>query len=440
MPAWLNSKVTAHIIVNSCFKKTAVPVPYEPSPENLTSTSENAGHDDRLAASVDRRNIERALRRIVVKLGTNLITGSPDAEGHRRGIDEDSVRNLVAQMAALHADGKQIIVVSSGAVGAGREILLEKNGSRVPNHRTVAYRQMLAALGQTQLMLTYERLFGEHGIHVAQALISRGDLTQRQRYLNVRGTLEAILEVGAVPIVNENDVVAVEELAGVVYGDNDRLSAMLANDLEADLLILLGEIDGLYETDPHIDKNAKIISEVPSITTTIRQAARGPHDGRGSGGMASKLEAAGLATSSGTPMVIASGRTPDVLKRICDGERLGTRFPAAISQVEARKRWLMTGMTNSGGSAVIDDGAVAALRERGRSLLAAGITRVTGKFERGDIIKIEDQSGQLVACGLAAYASVDVNKIKGRKSGDVQALLGHYYGMEVVHRNNLALV
>ena len=176
----------------------------------------------------------------MVKLGTNLITGKLDAEGNRRGIDEESLRSLVGQIAALHSQGKQIIVVTSGAVGAGRDVLLEANGNKLPNTRTVAYRQMLAALGQTQLMLTYERLFAEHDIQVAQALISRGDLTQRQRYLNVRDTLEAILEVGAIPIVNENDVVAVEELAGVVYGDNDRLSAMVANDLEADLLILPG--------------------------------------------------------------------------------------------------------------------------------------------------------------------------------------------------------
>ncbi len=382
----------------------------------------------------------RSLRRIVVKLGTNLITGKRDADGRRRGIDEVSLRDLVSQIAALHADGKQVIVVTSGAVGAGREVLSDESWKAPQGRRTVAHRQMLAALGQTQLMLAYERLFGEHGIHVAQALVSREDLTQRRRYLNVRDTLEAILEVGAVPIVNENDVVAVEELAGVIYGDNDRLSAMVANDLEADLLILLGEVEGLFEKDPHLDGNAKIISEVPKITTSIRRSARGPHDGRGSGGMASKLEAAELATSSGTPMVIASGRSTDVLQRICAGESVGTRFPAAISRIEAKKRWLMTGITDSQGAVLVDEGAVTALRNRGRSLLAAGIVRVNGKFSRGDIIKIEDGNRQLVACGLATYSSDDVDKIKGRKSGEVQELLGHYFGMEVVHRNNMVLV
>ena len=384
--------------------------------------------------------LQQPLRRIVVKLGTNLITGRRDADGYRKGIDEESLSSLISQIAALHSDGKQVIIVTSGAVGAGREVLGRGTGKKRPQPRTVAYRQMLAALGQTQLMLAYERLFGKYNINVAQALISRGDLTQRQRYLNVRDTLEAILEFGAVPIVNENDVVAVDELAGVVYGDNDRLSAMVANDLEADLLILLGELDGVYRRDPHLDPSAEVIAEVPRITREIRRIAKGPHDGRGSGGMSSKLEAADLATSSGTPMIIASGRTEDVLRRIIAGEQIGTRFPTTITQIEAKKRWLMTGITDGRGVVRVDAGAVTALVKDGRSLLAAGITAVTGKFDRGDIIKIEDDDGQLIACGLASYSSDDVSMIKGRKSGEVQTLLGHYYGMEVVHRNNMTLV
>jgi glutamate 5-kinase len=400
----------------------------------VTETSHKTGSE------VGGHWFQRPLRRIVVKLGTNLITGPRQADGQRRGIDEESLAGIISQFAALHAEGKEIIIVSSGAVGAGREVLRRINSRVSSQARPVSFRQMLAALGQTHLMSSYERLFAVHGIHVAQALISRADLTQRQRYLNVRDTLEAILDIGVIPIVNENDVVAVEELVGVVYGDNDRLSAMVANDLEADLLVLLGEMEGLYEADPHLVPDAKVIPEVRKITRTVREIARGPHDGRGSGGMASKLEAAELAMNSGTPMVIASGRTPDVILKVCAGEEIGTRFPTAITQVEAKKRWIMTGITDSQGVIRVDEGAVVALEKRGGSLLAAGITAVTGIFDRGDIIKIEDGSGQLIACGLTNYSSHDVQVIKGKQSGDVQELLGHYYGMEVIHRNNLVLV
>lgn len=368
-----------------------------------------------------------------MKLGTNLIT----ANG--QGIDERALEPLVAQMAHVQKAGTDVLIVTSGAVGAGRQTLGQTRNPERLQHRALAHRQALAALGQTQLMMAYERLFDSHGIQIAQALISRGDLTRRLGYLNVRNTLEALLEIGSVPVVNENDVVAVEELEGVVYGDNDRLSAMVANAVDADLLILLGEVEGLFEEDPHLNPQAKIIDEVKHITSAIKRIAKGPHDGRGSGGMASKLEAAELATSSGTPMVIASGRMPEVVSRLCAGERIGTMFTTDISQVEARKRWLMTGITDNHGWVSVDDGAAEALRKRGVSLLPIGITEVTGTFERGDIIGVRDSNGSPVAWGMSNYPSEDLLMTKGRKSGEVQELLGHYYGMEVVHRNNMAL-
>jgi glutamate 5-kinase len=395
-------------------------------PVNTRATGASASHAN--------GNGARPVKRVVVKLGTNLITG------RGKGIDEATLEGLVAQVAATCRAGTEALVVTSGAVGAGREVLSKTSSPEKLQQRTVAHRQALAALGQTQLMLTYERLFDKHGIQVAQALISRGDLTRRLGYLNVRNTLEALLEIGSVPVINENDVVAVEELTGVVYGDNDRLSAMVANAVDADLLILLGEMEGLFEADPHLDPDAKIIPEVTRITPEIKRVARGPHDGRGSGGMSSKLEAAELATSSGTPMVIASGRTPDVITRICAGERLGTLFTANISKVEARKRWMMTGITDNHGWVSVDDGAAEVLQKRGVSLLPAGITAVAGDFERGDIIGIKDRSGRVVAWGLANYTSRDLVQIKGRRTADVQAVLGHYFGPEVVHRNNMALM
>ena len=375
-----------------------------------------------------------APRRIVVKLGTNLITNA------RGTIDEAMLTGLVDQLAEVHASGTEVLVVTSGAVGAGREVLSRSQSPEKLQRRPVAYRQALAALGQTQLMMMYERLFDRHNIQVAQALISRGDLARRVGYLNVRNTLEALLEIGAVPIINENDVVAIEELSGVVYGDNDRLSAMVANAVDAELLILLGEMPGLFSADPNLDSTARIIAEVPRITAEIRKMAGGPHDGRGSGGMASKLEAADLATSSGTPMVIASGRDENAIKRICDGERIGTWFATRVSRIEAHKRWMMTGVTDNHGWVSVDEGAAEALQKRGVSLLPAGITGVTGRFERGDIIGVRDRTGRVIAWGLASYPSSDIQEIKGRKSSEVLSLLGHYYGVEVVHRNNMALV
>jgi glutamate 5-kinase len=369
----------------------------------------------------------------VVKFGTNLLTNRRDS------VDEATVANLVAQVAEVHSTGTEVLVVTSGAVGAGRDSLKRTIRPERLHERGVVRKQVLAALGQPQLMGTYQREFGKHGIEVAQALLSRDDLQHRLGYLNVRRTLEALLEIGAIPIVNENDVVAVHEIVGDVYGDNDRLSAMVANAVDADLLILLGELEGLYTNDPGIDPAATLIRQVDDITPEIEEAARGPLDGRGSGGMASKLEAARLATASGTPMVIASGRTERVIPRLCAGEEMGTRFAARVSRMEARRRWMLTGFTDSQGAVSVDDGAVKALRERGVSLLPAGITEVTGQFDRGDIIGVKGANGEVIAFGITNYSSADVSVIKGRKTKDVPDLLGHFFGMEVIHRNNMAL-
>jgi glutamate 5-kinase len=372
-------------------------------------------------------------KRIVVKLGTNLLTGGRDS------LDLEVIGGIFEQIAAVKASGVEVLIVSSGAVAAGRESL-----SRTPRKGklqlgTVAYRQALAALGQPQLMMTFEQLFAKHNIEVAQALISRGDLQSRSRYLNVRNTLDALLSIGAVPIINENDVVAVEELAGEVYGDNDRLSAMLANTIDANLLILLGDMDGLHNTDPHIDPNSELISTVTKIDAVIENAARGPHDKRGSGGMASKLDAARLSMDSGIPMVIASGRISGVIESICNGEQVGTRFESTVSRPESRKRWILTGRSEHRGSVAIDTGASNALKNRGNSLLPIGIVSVSGSFKRGDIIEVTEIDGTTIGWGLASYPSSDVELIKGVNSKALPDLLGHYYGAEVIHRNNLAL-
>jgi glutamate 5-kinase len=371
--------------------------------------------------------------RVVIKLGTNLLTGGSDS------LDLDTIGAIVRQVAAVKATGIEVLIVSSGAVAAGRGPLLRTPGRDKLHQGTVAYRQTLAALGQPQLMMTFERLFAESGVEVAQALISRGDLQSRTRYLNVRNTLEALLSIGAVPVLNENDVVAVEELAGELYGDNDRLSAMVANAVDADLLILLGDMDGLYATDPHIDSKAELISTVREIDSDIETAARGPHDNRGSGGMASKLDAARLSMDSGIPMVIASGHVAGVVESICSGEPIGTRFEPRMSRRESRKRWILTGRSEHRGSVSVDAGAAKAVRNRGNSLLPVGIVAVVGPFERGDIIEVTETDGTTIGWGLTSYPSSEVELIKGKNSKALPGLLGHYYGAEVIHRNNLAL-
>lgn len=377
-------------------------------------------------------NIKRP-KRIVVKLGTNLLTSRKDS------LDLETIGDIFSQIAAIKSSGIEVLIVSSGAVAAGRESLSRTPGKGKLQRGTVAYRQALAALGQPQLMMTFEQLFAKHDVEVAQALISRGDLQSRSRYLNVRNTLDALLSIGAVPILNENDVVAVEELAGEVYGDNDRLSAMVANTVDADLLILLGDMDGLHTSDPHIDPDSELISTVNEIDDTIVKAAQGPHDLQGSGGMASKLDAARMSMDSGIPMVIASGRVENVIESICNGEEIGTRFVSDVSRRESRKRWILTGRSEHRGSVAVDAGASNALKNNGNSLLPIGIVSVSGPFERGDIIEVTEIDGTTIGWGLASYPSTDVELIKGENSKALPDLLGHYYGAEVVHRNNLAL-
>ncbi|MDA1278473.1 MAG: glutamate 5-kinase [Chloroflexi bacterium] len=372
-------------------------------------------------------------RRIVVKLGTNLLTGGKDS------LDLNVIGKICKQIVAVRESGIEVLVVSSGAVAAGRDSLSRTPGKNKLQQGTVAYRQTLAALGQPRLMVVFEQIFAESNVQVAQALISRGDLQRRRRYLNVRNTLEALLSIGAVPILNENDVVAVEELVGDVYGDNDRLSAMVANTVDAELLILLGDMVGLHTADPHLNPDAELISVVSEITDRIEEAARGPHDNRGRGGMTSKLDAARLAMDSGIPMVIASGHQDDVIGSICRGEVIGTLFQPSESRRESRKRWILSGRSEHRGSVSVDAGAANALKNRGNSLLPIGIVSVAGPFERGDIIEITEIDGATIGWGLSSYPSGDVELIKGKNSKSLPELLGHYYGAEVIHRNNLAL-
>ncbi len=371
---------------------------------------------------------KRTFRRVVAKFGTSLLIGGDGS------LDPKVMANLVSQVAALRGDGREVLVVSSGAIAAGRGKLdLNRKVRGIPQ------RQVLAAAGQGRLMHAYEKLFDQHGIIVAQALLTRTDLADRAGYLNARNTLLALVELGVVCIVNENDVVAVDEIQQGRFGDNDNLSAMVANLIDADLLVILSDVDGLHTADPRLHPDAPLVSHVASIDNEIEKLAADTASSTGIGGMVTKIEAAKLATSSGVTVVIADGRQPDILVRLASGETAGTRFSPAASRLESRQRWMLSGLSTRG-KLIVDSGAALALKKHKRSLLAAGIKRAHGVFDRGDIVEIEDSQGIRVGCGITNYGSQDIEILKGSHSGRIADLLGHDYGSEIVHRNNLVVL
>jgi glutamate 5-kinase len=366
--------------------------------------------------------------RIVAKFGTSLLTGGSDH------LDRKIMSSLVGQVGQLHAQGREVIIVSSGAIASGGHMLgLAKQIKGIPS------RQVLASVGQHRLMNLYEQLFGQYNITVAQALLTRADLLNRAGYLNARNTLLALLELKVLCIVNENDVVAVDEIREAVFGDNDNLSAMVANLIDADLLLLLTDIGGLYTADPHRDPNAELIPQIEVIDAKIERLAADTPGRLGAGGMITKVAAAKLATSFGVTVVIADGREKDVILRLAGGEAIGTRFLPSASKLESRRRWLLSGLSTKG-RLVVDSGAAQALKKEKRSLLAAGIKDIEGAFQRGDIVNICDPEGARLGCGITNYSSADIKVIKGAHSGEIANLLGYDYGSEVVHRNNLVVV
>ncbi len=371
--------------------------------------------------------MKRRYRRIVAKFGTNLLTNGGN------DLDLNQIKALVEQVARLRSDGIDVIVVTSGAVAAGRSRLALKR-----LRRDIPFRQVLAAVGQGRLMQAYDALFAEHGIVAAQTLLTRRDLSDRQSYLNARNTLLALLHYKVVPIVNENDAVAVEELAESRIGENDTLAALTANLIDADLLALLMTREGLFTADPSVNPGATLVRRVDRIDATIESYAGGSERG-GSGGMITKISAARLATAGGTDVAIASGLEPDVLLRLTRGEQLGTIFPSSADRLESRKRWILSGL-DIRGTIVVDDGAAAALRERKTSLLPAGIKAVAGSFSRGDTIAITSTAQERIACGISNYSSEEMEAICGARSTQIVDILGYDYGAEAVHRDNLVLV
>jgi glutamate 5-kinase len=367
-------------------------------------------------------------RRVVIKLGTNLLTAGSDR------LNLETMASLVGQIAALHKQGLELVIVSSGAVAAGRHRL-----GPIREGKGIPFKQVLAAVGQSRLMDAYDQLLGWHEITIAQALLTRTDLTDRHGYLNAHSTLSALLELRVVPIVNENDVVAVDEIQEAIFGDNDNLSAMVANLINADLLMLLTDTAGLYCANPHADPDAKLVERVEKIDAAIECLATTSHSERSTGGMVTKIEAAKFATTSGVAVVIADGREPNVIVRLANGESIGTYFQPLTTRLESRKRWLLS--QPSRGKLFVDTGAARALKEQNKSLLPAGITGVQGKFERGDIADVSDAgSGEKIACGISNYSSADIEAIKGAHSDRIADVLGHDNGSEVIHRDNLIML
>ena len=370
---------------------------------------------------------EAAYKRIVVKLGTSLLTGGSDY------LNQETVSGLVDQMAQLHKQGRELIIVSSGSIALGKYKLgLSRKIKGIP------YRQVLASVGQSRLMHFYDQLFQQHDITVAQALLAKADLSDRAGYLNARNTLLALLELRVLPVINENDVVAVDEIKEAIFGDNDNLSAMVANLVDADLLIILSDIAGLYTADPRSNPEASLIPQVERIDARIERLASGTSSSLATGGMVTKIEAAKLATTSGVTLIIADGMEPDVILRLATGKAIGTRFLPTTSKLESRQRWMLSGLSTRG-KLIVDPGAAMALKKRG-SLLAAGIERAEGRFERGDIVNIYDHNKSRLGCGITNYSSEDISIIKGAHSRKITTLLSYDYGSEVVHRNNLVVL
>ncbi len=363
-------------------------------------------------------------RRVIVKVGTSTLT---DPGG---GFNLPRMERLAAQLCKAADEGREVALVTSGAIGAGMGRLGLK---RRP--KTIPEKQGVAAIGQGLLMHTYHTLFERHGRVVAQLLLTRDDLTNRKRHLNSRNTFFSLWRMGAIPIVNENDTVAVDEIQ---FGNNDTLAALVAALVAADLLIVLSDVEGVYRRDPRRDPGAPMLSIVRKIDKELEEAAGGPGSAYGTGGMGTKLQAAKIATSAGIATVIASGSREEVVTSILRGEEVGTLFVPRQERMGGRKRWIAF-YQSPRGRIQVDDGAVRALVDHGKSLLPSGVRAVEGEFDEGDVVCVVDMRGEEVARGVVNYSHRDVGRIMGCSSKEIEEKLGYKYYDEVIHRDNLVL-
>ncbi len=364
-------------------------------------------------------------KRVVVKIGSSLLTDGG------RGLNKQAIADWVMQMATLRQQGVDVVLVSSGSVAEGMVRLKLKS-----RPKTLHELQAAASVGQMGLVRRFEDEFQLHNLLAAQVLLTHDDLSDRQRYLNARSTLLTLLDFGVVPVINENDAVATEEIR---FGDNDTLGALVVNLVEADLLILLTDQIGLFDANPSLNPDAKLISSVSVNDTLLDEVAGGSISGLGRGGMSTKVRAARLAARSGAATVIVSGKIDNVVNRVFAGEELGTYLIPNIAPLAARKQWL-AGQLQLKGSVTLDDGAVKILRDAGKSLLAVGVKAVQGGFQRGDLVSCVDRKGQEIARGLINYGAEDTAKIAGRSSSEFETLLGYADEDELIHRDNLVLI
>jgi len=371
-----------------------------------------------------RKRLLAKVHRVVIKLGSYVLT-TPSGK-----LDRKVFKDVVQSVAQLRARGIDCILVSSGAIASGIGRLGLKTR---PRH--IEQEQAAAAIGQIRLMSLYDKLFAGHSMPVAQILLTHGDVRDRKRFVRARQTLNSVLEYGAVPIINENDTTVVDEIK---FGDNDYLSSLVTNLVQADLLVILTDIDGFYDSDPRVNPDARLIDLLENIDEKTKKCAQGPAGRIGRGGMATKLEAAKTAATFGIPTVIANGKKPGMLKAVCDGDSVGTLILPKKNKLTGKKHWIAYTLKPQG-SLVLDDGARDALEQRLRSLLPSGIMSVEGDFDVGECVSCRDSSGREFARGLTAYSSEAVGKIKGLKTAQISAALGCSVSRAVIHRDDLVV-
>jgi glutamate 5-kinase len=371
----------------------------------------------------ERKNVFKDAKRILVKIGTGVLTG-------KDGLDREIIQQLVDEIAELTKQGFQFVIVSSGAIASGMHRMKFKN-----KLQSLPQKQAAAAVGQGRLMRVYSNAFRKHGLNVAQILLNMSDLTDRKRFLNTRNTLSVLMEWGVIPVINENDTVAVEEIK---FGDNDNLAAMMANIMDANLLLNLTNTEGLYDRNPKGRGNPNFISLVKEVTDKIEAVASSETDSLGMGGMKSKVIAAKKVTAFGIPYIIAHGKKKNILHDIFSGKETGTLFLPMIEHLKSKKYWIAYTL-RSRGKLYLDDGAKDAIVNQGKSLLPSGIVTVEGDFCVGDSVSCVDANGVIIAKGLANYSSEDIDRIKGLKTSAIGQVLGSKPYDEIIHRDNLAV-